>query len=298
MIQKLMGHLVTLPRWFGVVAAVTSVTLGGIIAGASAWYLFLAVMAGVFLMAYAHSWNAFHDWAITGFDKGTPTERSKKKVYTSGQSLLALGMLSQNEVLANSLGWLILSLGFAIPLSLMTTMWVWLPFGLVVLCAPWYSEAKRLWHPEIPLGLGFATFAIWLGQAAAGKPDFVLGALVSIPLFLMWGVFAEHIDQARDYEENWPKHGRSLGMLVRHYNIPLRWSIAWIMSVIFLAQIFLIAIGILAPWTGLTFLSVIPMTACAILLDTPASYSKGVLWGLGGIFLYQILLVVGQALGG
>lgn len=294
--SKLVAHLVTLPRPFAAPIAICAVILGGIIAGAAPFHLFWAVMAGLFLMAGAHSWNSFHDWAITKFDQGTPEERSRPKEYTIGQNVIETGVLSIKEVFINSIGWFVLSLGFVIPLSLMVTPWVWLPWGLVVLCVPWYSEAKKLWHPEVPLGLGFSTFAIWLGQAAGGKPDFALGALISVPLFLCWGVLAEHVDQADDYKPNWPKGGRSLGMLVAHMGIPLLWSIGWFTTIVFLSQIFLIAIGALAPWTGLTLLAFIPITFGALLIDK--EHKKGVLGVLAGILLYSIFMVIGQIMGG
>ena len=84
-------------------------------------------------------------------------------------------------------------------------------------------------------------------------------------------------------------------MLIGKLGIPLRWSVVWSMSMVYLLQVFLISIELLSPWTGLTFLAMIPITLCGILIDTETR--KGVLWGLGAIFLYQTLLVGGQAIG-
>lgn len=296
MIQKLMGHIVTLPRWFGLPAAVCAVVLGGLIAGASAWYLFLAVMAGVFLMAYAHSWNSFHDWAITGLDKGSPTERSKKKVYTSGQSLFALGILNQWEGLANSLGWLVLSLGFAIPLSLMTTMWVWLPFGLVVLCAPAYSWGKLHYSCELILGLGFGSFAAMIGACAVANPPLWVAFLAGMPFTLLWGYFAETYDQWDDADVNWDKGLRNLGAWVWKSGLSISHFLGWLLALAYLAQVFLIVNDILAPMTAISALA-IPVFAYSLAI-LQAEQKKGVLLLLLAIFLQMVLLTVGQGIGG
>lgn len=296
MIQKLMGHIVTLPRWFGLPAAVCGVVLGGLIAGANAFHLLFAVLCGVFLLAYAHSANSWIDWAITKLDQGEPKERSKQKVYTSGQSLLALGMLSQNEVLANSLGWLALSLGFAIPLSLMTTMWVWLPFGLVVLCAPAYSWGKLHYSCELILGLGFGSFATMMGACAVANPPLWVAFLAGLPFTLLWGYFAETYDQWDDADVNWDKGLRNLGAWVWKSGLSISHFLGWLLALTYLAQVFLIANDILAPMTAISALA-IPVFAYSLAI-LQAEKKKGVLIVLLAIFLQMILLTVGQGIGG
>jgi len=290
--NRLIAHLVVLPRWFATLAAVTAIIFGGLLVGAGAFDLFVAVLAGLLLMAYAHSWNSYHDWAITGFDKGPAEGRSKIKLYTSGQSLLAQGILSEQEVLANSLVWLILSVPATLYLSLNSTNWVWLVWGLVVLCAPWYSFAKKLWHPDLPLGFGFATCAVWLGMCCVGQPDWDTGFLASLPLFILWGTGAEHVDQGIDYESDWKKGGRSLGLWMKYVGVSFGWSITWLVMLIYLLQVMLISIGILAPWTALTFIAIAPFMVCATAIHT--DMRTAIIWGLAAIFLYQTLIAVGQ----
>lgn len=295
MIQRLSAHVITLPRWFGLPVAVSAVVLGGIIAGASAWHLFLAVMAGVLLMAYAHSWNSFHDWVI-GFDKGEPKERSKKKVYTSGQSLLALGIVTEKEVLANSLGWLVLSLGFAIPLSLMTTMWLWLPWGLVVLCAPWYSWAKKLYHCEVPLGLGFGSFAVMLGACAVSNPLLWTAFVAGLPITFCWGFLAETADQHEDWEVNWGKGLRNMGAVAGAYGFSIPHFIGCLVVMAYLVQVGVVLAGVLHPWSMLSLLSFPLFAYCILLLD--GKHKVGTIIGLLGVFAFVILLTIGQGLGG
>ena len=287
---KLKAHLWTLPRWFAIISAVSAIVLGGIISGALIVPIILASISGLLLMASGHSFNTFLDYEWTKLDRGEPDERSRPKEYTGGQQPIGTGVLSAKEVLANALGWLVLSVVPAVFLPHI----VWLPWTLGALVTFWYSWAKLHWHPEVALGIGFATFGVWLGMAASGHIDFWLGFLVSLPFLVLWGGLAEIIDQWIDWEPNWPKGARSTGMLLGKLGIPLRWIIPWGMSIVYLLQIFLISVGLLAPWTGLAFLAVIPISACAMLIDS--DLKKGVLWGLLGIFLYQVLLVMGQAL--
>ena len=287
---KLKAHFWILPRWFAVVAAVSAVVMGGIVAGASALPILLASISSLLLMGSGHSFNTLLDYEWTKLDRGEPDERSRPKSYTGGQQPIAAGVLTSKEVLANALGWLALS---AIPIIFLPKI-VWLPWTLGALVTFWYSWAKLHWHPEVALGVGFATFGVWLGMSASGHIDFWRGFLVSLPFLVLWGGLAEIIDQWTDWLPNWPKGARSTGMLIGKLGIPLRWVITWGMSIVYLLQIFLITVGLLAPWTGLSFLAVIPISACAILIDT--DLKKGVIWGLLAIFLYQSLVVVGQAL--
>jgi len=289
--DKLKAHLITLPRWFALISAVSAIVLGGIVSNADFIPILLASISGLFIMASGHSFNTLLDYEWTKFDRGQEHERSKRKEYTVGQQPIAAGILSSKEVLVNALGWLLLA---AIPAVFLPRA-IWLPWILGTLVTFWYAPAKKLWHPEVPLGFGFATFGVWLGMASSGSITFWQGFLVSLPLVMLWGGLAEHIDQWTDWEPNWPKGGRSLGMLIGRLGIPLRWSITWGMSIVYLLQIFLISIGLLAPSTALTFLAVVPITVCAILIDT--NLKKGVFWGLGAIFLYQVLYVMGQAIG-
>lgn len=288
-------HLITLPRWFASPATILGVVLGALLTDQmiSIWYLIAAIIAGLLIQSYAHSWNSYHDYVLTGFDKGEPGQRSFEKIYTGGQSVISDGKATPTQVLVNALGWLLLSL---VPIALLarsTTLWVFIPWAFAVLCAPWYSEAKKLWHPELPLGIGFATCAVWLGMASTGEILWWRGFLASIPFFLLFGGAAEFVDQAIDAPANWIRGGRSLGMLSAMNGTPLKWGLLFYLIVIFLAQTFLMQIGILPDATAITLLASIPFLVSALLIDEPTSMTQGIIWGLGGIFLYQVLLVAG-----
>lgn len=293
--HKLYVHLVVLPRWFGLPVAVPAVVLGGLIAGASAFDLFLAVMAGVLLMAYAHSWNSFHDYTITGFDKGLEEERSVAKAYTRGQSLIAAGVVSEREVFLNALGWLLLSLVPVVLLSLWATPWVWLPWGLTVVCSPWYSEAKKRFHPEVPLGLGFGPFAAMLGAATVVDPPLWTAFIAGLPIAMVFGVVAETADQHEDWVVNWEKGLRNMGAIAGATKLDLAAFLGHLVLAAYVVQGAIVLAGVLVP---LTFLSLLPLPLfwyCMLLLE--ARHKVGILLGLSFVFLFSILLTVGQGIG-
>ncbi len=293
MTEKLKVHLLVLPRWFGLPTALCAVALGGLLVGAGGVSLALVLVSGALVMAQAHSFNTLLDYSWTGFDKGGPGERSRPKAYTTGQSVIASGLVSPREVLANALAWWVLS---AVPLIFLNSPWIWLPWALACLCTFGYSWGKLHWLCEFFLGFGFATCAVWLGMAAAGQPDWGKGLLASVPFFILWGYLAESVDQALDWEPNWPRGLRNIGALAGHEGIPFSALFHWFLPLVYLSQVFLIGLGVLSSWTWLTLLAAVPMTFCALIIDKDTR--KGVLWGLGGISLYQIALVVGQWLGG
>jgi hypothetical protein len=244
------------------------------------------------MMAYSHSANSWLDWSWTHLDQGTIEERSKEKLYTGGQNVIEKYGISAKEIALNSLVWLFLSAILAGVISWKVSPWVWLPWGLIVPMTFWYSQAKKYWHPEIPLCVGFVTCATWLGMAAAGRPHFVLGAIASIPLFLIWAA-CEQIDQAHDYEPNWPKGGRSVGMWVRHKGILMAYLVSTMMVLTYLSQVIVINTGYLSKWTFVSAVGMIPLAICCALIDK--DMKKGVIWGLLGVCLFQVALVVAQA---
>lgn len=295
MMHKLYIHLAVLPRWFGLPVAVPAIVLGGLISGASAFDLFLAVVTGVLLMAYAHSWNSLHDYTITGFDKGPLEGRSRSKVYTGGQSVIAAGVISEREVFFNSMGWLLLSLVPIFLLSLWATPWIWLPWGLIVLCAPWYSEAKLRYHSEVPLGLGFGSFAAMLGASTVANPPLWTAFLAGLPIGIIFGVVAETSDQFEDWSVNWEKGLRNMGAVAGANKLDLAAFLGHLVLATYVVQGAIVLAGVLAPLTFLSLLALPLFWYCMLLLE--ANHRVGILLGLSFVFLFSILLTVGQGIG-
>jgi len=96
--EKIKAHL-ALGRFFALPAAVCAVLLGIALGDEWSWLSALVVLAAIFEMAYAHSFNTLLDYHWTGFDKGTEEERSRGKIYTKAQQPIATGILSTREVL-------------------------------------------------------------------------------------------------------------------------------------------------------------------------------------------------------
>ena len=112
---KIKAHLWTLPRWFAAPFFGSAILLGAVLAGginANAW---LALIAGLLVMAGGHSFNSFLDYAWTGLDKGEIEDRSAEKDYTGGQNLIEAGIVTVREVAINAIAWYLLS---AVPLSI------------------------------------------------------------------------------------------------------------------------------------------------------------------------------------
>ncbi|GAH26059.1 unnamed protein product, partial [marine sediment metagenome] len=150
---KIKAHLFTLPRWFAAPFFGCSLLMGAVLAGvlgANAW---IALVGGLLIMAGGHSFNSFLDWK-SGLDKGEVEDRSAEKDYCGGQSIIALGIVSEKEVLFNALGWYALSLIPIIYLAI-NVSWVLIPLAIAgMLITFWYCFGKFNWTHETALATG------------------------------------------------------------------------------------------------------------------------------------------------
>ncbi|MBA7465859.1 hypothetical protein ES707_01031 [subsurface metagenome] len=293
--EKIKAHLFTLPRWFAAPFFGCSLLMGAVLAGglnANAW---IALVGGLLIMAGGHSGNSFLDWK-SGLDQGEVGERSAEKDYAGGQSIIALGIVSEKEVLFNAIGWYILALAPLIYLAI-NVSWVILPLaiaGMLITC--WYAWGKFNWTHETALAVGVGPIAGLLGMFSVNpSPPWITGLIVSIPIAIILAYLGLAFDEWPDAEANLKKGVKSLAYKVWQYGISLEWYImSWFLFV-FVYQVFLIAVGILSPMTALTFLTFPGLIACLVLLK--ANFSK-----VGGFLvivaaLYPILLLVGQIIG-
>jgi 1,4-dihydroxy-2-naphthoate octaprenyltransferase len=293
--EKLKTHI-GLGRFFGAPVVLGAVLLGIALGGHWSWLSVMIVLASVLEMAYAHSFNTLLDYSWTGLDKGTEEERSKGKVYTKGQQAIAAGMLSSRGVLINGLVYLFISAILTGIVAWHTSYVIWIIWALAALCTFWYSWGKLHYQCELALGVGFGPLAVMLGMASQPNPDFLLAFLAGIPILFVWGYGAETLDQWTDAEPNWPRGLRNFGALLWKNQISVTAFIAWMVVMTFVSQIFMILGGILHPFTAITLITFIPFSFMLLYLEK--DLKVGVYWGLvGGIFLYCILLPVGQVLG-
>lgn len=292
---KLWTSVVILPRWFAAPAVVLTVLLGAWLGGATAFQTTLAVLAGLAAAAAAHCWNGYHDWAITGFDKGEEPARSSKKPYTMGQSAIATGLATEGQVLWTALAWGAAAILLGVYLAFSSTFLILIPIVVALLCAPWYSTAKKLWHPEIPLTLGFGPMATLLGYLAAGDASrWWVGILAGIPSGFLFGVVAEGWDQWIDSRSDWPKGGRSMGLWIgwTGRSISLWLSLGVVATMIL--QVLMINLDVLASET-LWALAVLVLGGFFISY-AEAKKTWAVMGGLGAIFLYSLVLYILQVL--
>lgn len=295
---KLKAHLWTLPRWFAAPFFGCSLLIGAVLAGglcANAW---IAFIAGLLIMAGGHSFNSFLDYEWTGLDK--PDEagmRSIEKGYTTGQSVIATGLLSSKEVAVNAIGWYVLALIPIIYLAISVT-WVLLPLAVAgMLITFWYAWGKFNWTHETALAIGVGPVAILIGMFSVNpNPPWVTGLMVSVPTAIILCYLGLAFDEWPDAEANLKKGVKSLAYKVWEYGISLEWYImSWFLFVL-LYQVFLINIGILAPMTAISFFVFPGVIACLVFLK--ANFKKvGRLLVLVAA-LYPILFLCGQIVGG
>lgn len=293
--DKIKTHI-GLGRFFALPCVVCAVLLGCTLGGSLNWLSIMVVLAAIFEMAYAHSFNTLLDYSWTGFDKGTEEERSKGKIYTKGQQAIAAGKLSPAVVFMNGLVYLAISAVFIGIIAWQVSPIIWLIWAVTSLCTFWYSWGKLHWNCELALGTGFGPLAVMLGMASQPNPDFLVASLAGIPFLILWGYAAETIDQWTDAEPNWPRGLRNFGALLWKNNVSISMFLGWLIGITFLSQLFLIAGGILAPMTALSLISFIPFSFCILYLEK--DLKVGVLWGLLAIFLHMILFTIGQIIGG
>lgn len=290
--MMLQTYLLVAPRWFALPVALLGIMFGVVVQDSWNSSVIWALLAGAALMSWGHIMNSVLDWAWTGLDKGEEGTRSFEKPYTGGQNLIASGKASVLGLSINAVIWLLISV-FAV-FMLQTTAWVWLVWGVTALSTFHYSWAKLHYHPEIPLGIGFGPCAVWLGMSTSGEIAWVQGFLVGLPLFLIFGVVGEFADQALDAEANYPKGGRSLGILAAHHGIDIRLGLMVLLWLTFLVQGFLVFFNVLSVLTALTLISLVFFFLFVALYRR--SQNVAVMLGLLGIFFYAALLVIGEAL--
>lgn len=291
--QKLMAHLITLPRWFALPAVVTSVLLGCILGGELNYLSVIVCFTALFLMAGAHSWNSYLDKEWTHFDEGAVEERSKEKTYTIGQSVIAKGILAPRMVAVNATIWYIISAVLTAVIAIKVSPIIWAIWVPAALCTVFYSWGKLHNMAETALGLGFGPFAVMLGMATQSNPNFLTAFLAGLPLFFVWGWTAEFVDQAIDAEHNWPRGLRNLGAYAWKNNISVPLLTLILLMFGYMIQAGLVIGGILAPMTFLTFIA-FPIACYAVVILGDDFNKKGLIIGLFAALVYTIALPVGQ----
>lgn len=294
--NKIKAHLFTLPRWFAAPFFGSSIIMGVLLAdgglGLNAW---LALVAGLLVMAGGHSFNSFLDYAWTGLDKGKPEDRSAEKDYTGGQNLIENRVVSISEVAGNAVMWYLLS---TIPMAFIISTvgrYVAIPWILGMLVTFWYSVAKFNWTHELALGVGVGPLSVLLGMFAVNPyPPVMTGLIVSVPFAIVLSFLGLALDEWPDAEANLKKGVKSVAYKVWEYGVSLEWYVsAWLLALL-VFHVFMVSIGILKPLTGIAFIPAMAIIPLLVLMKGNFRKVMRAIVAVGAI--YCILLVVGQAL--
>jgi len=294
---KIKAHLWTLPRWFAAPFFGSAILLGAVLAGginANAW---LALIAGLLVMAGGHSFNSFLDYAWTGLDKGEIEDRSAEKDYTGGQNLIEAGIVTVREVAINAIAWYLLS---AVPIIYLafTVGWpimiIWVVGMLVTF---WYSWGKFNWTHETALAVGVGPGSVLLGMfAVSPNPPWGIGLLASVPIAIILSYLGLALDEMPDAEANLKKGVKSVAYMVWKYGVSLEWyASTWLMFLL-IYQLFLIQLNILNPATALAFIPAAVVIPLLVMMKGNFRKTMGAIVLIAAF--YPILLLVGQIIGG
>jgi len=312
--MKLKAHLWTLGRFFALPFFGGTLLCGAVIAGGSlgnidVWLAFIAV---TFVMAGGHSFNTLLDTEWTKLDKPDPLAKmhttdgsalgvSASKGYAAGTNVINSGVLTAREVLANALTWYALGTIFVIIVAIKVTPWILLAGALGMLITFWYSKSKfTTWSHELALASGPLLAAV-MGALSTGTGEWINALLVSLPIVLIFSFAGLALDEHPDAEANLKKGVKSLPYKVWEYGFDLSTYLLFWFFLAYIVQVFYIAVDILAPLTGLTFVLLPLLIGLCVYLKgaytKPDTFKKFALAIVVTAACYPILLLVGQVAG-
>ncbi len=305
--KKIQVHLWTLPRWFATPFFASSCLLGSLLAGGLDLNTWIAMIAGILVMAGGHSFNSFLDYAWTGLDKGEVEDRSAEKDYTGGQNIISAGLVSLPEVLGNALGWYVLSAIPVIYLALKVTPLIYIPWVMGMLVTFWYSRAKFNYTHEMALGAAVGPLPGLMGAyGVSAHPPVVEVLLSSVLAAIILSFIGLALDEWPDARANLKKGVKSIAYMVWQYSPAaekgrekdlsgLQWYCTAWLAILYLLQMFLIFIGILKPLTGWTFILAPFFLAMLVVMKGDFQRSMRAIVAIAAAF--PVITVITQALG-
>jgi hypothetical protein len=150
---------------------------------------------------------------------------------------------------------------------------------------------------ETVLGLGVGPVPVLLGMyATSASPPWGKGIAAGLLMAIVPSFAGLALDEWPDAEANLKKGVKSIAFKVWESGVTLEWYMSSWFLFMYLYQIYLIRVGILAPLTGIAFITW-PFFAGFLVLakkDFRGSVNYILLTGLA----YPVLVVLGQLLGG
>lgn len=295
--MKLKAHLWTLPRWFATPYFGGVLLLGAALAGSINVNAWIGLAAGLLVMAGGHSFNSYLDYSWTGLDKGKIENRSAEKDYCGGQNIIEAGIVTPREVALNGAAWYVLSLIPVIFLMINVGPLIFIVWFLSLWITAWYSIAKFNWTHELALFVGVGPLAALMGMfSVTPAPDLWVGIIASAPSGIILSFLGLALDEYPDAEANLKKGVKSIAYKVWEYDIDLVFYLLTWLVFVYLLQLFLIAVGILAPLTWLTFILVPFFMATVVFLKKHFRKAAGILVIIGAC--YPVIMLLGQIFGG
>jgi len=294
--QKLLAHIVVLPRFFAAPFFGCAMLIGVILAGGSiaASSTLLAFICCMFLMAASHSANTLLDYSWTGLDKGE--QRSVTKSYTGGCGVIAEGILTEKEVMVNSIGWFVLALIPGLLLVSTVTPYLIIPILLAPAVAVWYSWSKFNYTHELALASGVVV-AVLLGAMSTGTGNYLKPMLVAIPISMIFSFGGLALDEWPDAKANLKKGVKSIAYKVYDYKIDLGTYLMIWFAYAYIFQTLLISIGILKSQTAITFVLVPVLIGCCVFLKSKVEFAKVAKAIVIAAACYPLLLLIGEVVG-
>lgn len=273
----------------------------------------VACIAAVLVMMGGHTYNSYADY-VYGLDRGSP--KSTEKWYTRGSGVIAAGEAKLYEVLVLAIFWWAIA---AVLVWWIThyigSPWPWFGYALGV-------SAGIVYAPGFMKGLKYVGFPEWVGLVGFGIGGVAVGyasmsAVMNLPLVVLVGAGVAGpwatvwiIDQWVDAESDIRKGVYNIAHVAYKTSFPVWGYLAVGLTFSFLTLLFLITIGYLSPWVFLAILC-LPLWLLAMMwlhyatqggpFDSPQvrdkeALDKGVKYGLLGVFVYMMLVTLGQGI--
>lgn len=304
--DKIKTYLLILPRWFALPAAICAIALGALLAKGITWQVIVAMVTGTLIMVGGHAYNSWADY-LYGLDRGSPA--SIGKWYTAGSQVISAKHTTLNKTL---LYWVICYIAATLLIVWLSvnigSAWPWVAWVIAITTATIYSPgfAKGLKHLGFPEYCGIVGFGIGgclMGYTVSSGSISIAPVIAGIAISLYWGA-GWVVDQYPDAESDYQKGVRNLGTIIAVTHFPIALYFLPVIVFCYLVQVLVIYLGYLAPTTFLSGLALPLFILAAIWVtvsqDNPKSpeFEKGVKFGLIGIFVAMLLIVIGQAIGG
>jgi hypothetical protein len=316
---KLKAWFWTLERFFATPFFGAALFIGVALSGGSMTSLttWLAFIAGISLMCAGHCHNSFLDYSWTGLDKGEVEDRSAEKSYCGGQNLIEAGVVSSRECAFVGLVWDAIGIGILVWMTIhfhLSVMMIYLAIMSAIIPIAYSAGKFTTWGHELSLGISCGPLPVLIGAFAVNpSPPVINLLLVSIIPAAILSFAGLAIDEFPDALANLKKGVKSLPYKVWQYStieigiIPggiegsksmetLRWYVTGWLLMVFIYHVFLINIGVLAPMTGIAFITLPMLLASQVFLK--ANFDKAAVWIVALGAAYLILLLAGQIIGG